>query len=81
MKLSCNEATKICDKNQYGEASLMEKIKLGFHLFLCKKCGTYSKQNIVLTKCYEFHKNSKNGSHCLSKEDKTHLDTELKARI
>lgn len=82
MKLSCDEATKICDKNQYGEASLWEKIKLSFHLFLCKKCGLYSKQNTVLTKCYEVHKNAKNGaSHCLSNEDKKHLEKELKSRI
>ena len=84
MKLSCDEATKICDKSQYGEASLMERIKLSFHLFLCKKCGTYTKQNTVLTKCYEAHKNNGNGngnSHCLSEEDKTHIDKELKAKI
>ncbi|MFK5958888.1 MAG: hypothetical protein QM495_08480 [Lutibacter sp.] len=82
MKISCDEATKICDKNQYGEASLWEKIKLNLHLFLCKKCGLYSKQNTVLTKCYEAHKNTSNGaSHCLSIEDKEHLEEELKSRI
>jgi len=82
MKISCDEATKICDKNQYGEASLWEKIKLNFHLFLCEKCGLYSKQNAVLTKCYEAHKKNKNdSSHCLTEEDKKHLEKELKAKI
>ena len=82
MKISCDEATKICDKNQYGEASLWDKIKLNFHLFLCKKCGLYSKQNIVLTKCYEVHKNANNGtSHCLSEDEKKQLEKELKAKL
>lgn len=81
MKISCDEATKICDKNQYNEASLLEKIKLNFHLFLCKKCGLYSKQNNILTKCYEVHKNADGkNEHCLSEEDKKHLEKELKAR-
>jgi len=82
MKISCDEATKICDKNQYGEASLWDKIKLNFHLFLCKKCGLYSKQNTVLTKCYEVHKNANNeASHCLSEDEKKQLEKGLKAKL
>lgn len=82
MKLTCDEATKICDKNQYKEATLIEKIKLGLHLFLCKKCGMYSKQNNVLTTCYKVHKDKLNGQeHCLNEEEKKHIDKELKARI
>jgi len=82
MKLSCDEATKICDKNQYGEASLWDKIRLSFHLFLCEKCGMYSKQNTVLTKCYNKHKDEEGRKeHCLSEADKKHLEKEVKARI
>ncbi len=82
MKISCDEATKICDKSQYREASLGEKIKLNFHLFLCKNCGLYSKQNGILTKCYKIHKDSESRKkHCLTEEDKKHLEQELKARI
>lgn len=82
MKLSCDQATKICDQNQYGEASFWDKVKLRFHLFLCEKCGLYSKQNNVLTKCYEIHKNSKNKvKQCLEKEEKEHMEKELKVRI
>ncbi len=82
MKISCDEATKICDKNQYGEVSLLDKIKLNFHLFLCKKCGLYSKQNRILTKCYEAHGSAENSNkHCLSETDKKHLEKNLKARI
>ena len=49
MKISCDEATKICDKNQYEEGSLWEKIKLNIHIFLCKKCDLYSKQKPVIS--------------------------------
>ena len=42
MKISCDEATKICDKSQYKEASFLDKVKLNFHLILCKKCGKYT---------------------------------------
>jgi len=82
MKLTCDEATKICDKSQYKEASLVERIKLGIHLFFCKKCGLYSKQNSMMSTCYKIHKNELNGKeHCLNEEDKKHIDKELKARI
>lgn len=80
MKISCDEATKICDKNQYGEASLLDKIKLNIHLFLCKKCGLYSKQNRILTKCYEANRDTYN-THCLSKKDKKDLEIKIKTRI
>ena len=82
MRLSCDEATKICDKNQYKEASLWEKIKLGIHLFLCEKCGLYSKQNRVMTECYKIHKESESKkAHCLSEDEKKHLEKELKLKI
>ncbi|MBT8318222.1 MAG: hypothetical protein HKP59_11420 [Lutibacter sp.] len=82
MKISCDKATKICDKQQYKEASLWEKAQLNLHLFLCKKCGLYSKQNVVLTKCYNKYKNVENrNTKCLSKEDKNQLENKLKAKL
>ena len=82
MKLSCDEATKICDKNQYGEGSLWEKIKLSIHIFLCKKCGLYSRQNSIMTQCYEKHKIVVNGEKTyLNKEDKAHLNKEVREKI
>jgi len=82
MKLSCDEATKICDKNQYGEASLWEKIKLNIHIFLCKKCGLYSKQNGIMTRCYEKHQAlEKSKKDCLNEQEKKYLDKEVKEKI
>lgn len=82
MKLSCDEATAICDKSQYKEASLWEKIKLGLHLFLCKKCGKYAKQNAIMTKCYEFRKSVEN-SHkpVLDNDEKMEMEEKLKMKF
>jgi len=48
--LSCDDAQHCCDKTQYNEASLLEKIKLNIHLIYCKACRTYTKKNTKLTK-------------------------------
>ncbi|MFD2564968.1 hypothetical protein [Aquimarina rubra] len=48
--VSCEQAKLICDKNQYGEASLMEIIKLNIRLLYCKVTRVYSKRNTKLTK-------------------------------
>ncbi len=50
--IKCEEASTICDKIQYHEASFFERIKLQFHLFLCKKCGLYSGQNKIMSKLF-----------------------------
>lgn len=50
LKTECHEANHICDKNQYNEASLLEKVKLSFHLIYCRACRKYSARNGKLTK-------------------------------
>ena len=82
MKLTCDEATLLCDKSQYKEATFWEKVKLNLHVFLCKKCGLYSKQNSVMTACYEKHK--KDGTkhiNCLCNEDKKAMSKQLQEKI
>jgi len=46
----CDDANHTCDKTQYNEASLWEKIKLSIHLLYCKACREYTKNNAKLTK-------------------------------
>lgn len=48
--IQCEEAGHTCDKTQYKEASLWEKIKLNIHLIYCRMCREYSKRNSKLTK-------------------------------
>ena len=47
--LNCKEAYHICDKSQYEKISSWQKMKLRVHLFLCKICRKYSKNNKKLT--------------------------------
>ncbi|MCV6631372.1 MAG: hypothetical protein OIF50_16080 [Flavobacteriaceae bacterium] len=51
--ISCEEAQHICDKAQYKEASLWERVKLSFHLMVCKVCQAYTKNNGKLTSLCE----------------------------
>lgn len=51
--LKCEEATHVCDKSQYHEASILEKIKLTIHLLYCGACRKYSRYNSKLTKSIE----------------------------
>ncbi|HEY9169739.1 MAG TPA: hypothetical protein VIN72_09645 [Lutibacter sp.] len=82
MKLTCDEATAICDKNQYNEASLWEKIKLGIHLILCKRCGLYSKQNKVMSTCFQKLKDEEcRKAPLLNHEEKESMAQELKTKI
>lgn len=48
--VSHEEAIHICDKNQYGEASILELIKLNLRMIHCKVTRSYSKKNSRLTK-------------------------------
>jgi predicted ATP-binding protein involved in virulence len=49
-KITCDEATTICDKSQYGKATILEIIKLKIHFLGCKICSLYTKQNTLLSK-------------------------------
>jgi len=82
MKITCNEATEICDKSQYKEASIWEKIKLGTHLFLCKKCGLYAKQNKMMSVCLRKLKEAESHKTThLNREEKEFMEQELKTKI
>ncbi len=77
IRIQCNNANHICDKNQYMEASLLEKIKLIIHLIYCKACRQYSKKNGQLTK---FIKASKS-QHVMSKDEKKILHKNLEDQL
>ena len=80
--ISCDEATAICDKNQYGEARFFDKIKLTVHMYRCKICKCYSGQNVVMTKMYKKHSEETcNKNKCLSNEDKQQIEERVKEKI
>jgi predicted anti-sigma-YlaC factor YlaD len=77
MLISCDKATHTCDKTQYDEASLWEKIKLNIHLLICKACRKYSSNNGKLTKL--IHKSDVECLNATEKERlKVNLNNELK---
>jgi hypothetical protein len=75
--ITCDEATAICDKNQYGEATLAEKIRLTFHLLVCKYCKSYSKQNNLMSQIFGKHLRACDDSEKLTKKDKLELEKNL----
>lgn len=78
-KITCDEATTICDKSQYGEASLYEKLKLSWHLIACKVCVLYSKQNKRISKLLKFtFSGCKKNTPCLTSNDKEELKEQLR---
>jgi hypothetical protein len=82
MKLTCDQASAICDKNQYNEASLWEIIKLKVHLFLCKKCGLYAKQNKIMSTCLKkLEEDECQKTHHLNQEEIKCMAQELKTKI
>ena len=79
--ISCDEATTICDKNQYGEASGWDKFRLNFHLLLCKHCKVYSKQNDIISKIIGKYLHSCDGQNHLSQKEKYTLEKKLNEQL
>ncbi|NIJ44518.1 benzoyl-CoA reductase/2-hydroxyglutaryl-CoA dehydratase subunit BcrC/BadD/HgdB [Wenyingzhuangia heitensis] len=79
IKITCKEATAICTKAQYGEASLLDKIKLNLHFVYCKTCRLFSRQNSELSDiCALAKKYQESHKCCLSAEDKERLKAQIK---
>ncbi|QLG45994.1 hypothetical protein HYG79_11770 [Costertonia aggregata] len=70
--ISCDKAAIICNKAQYVEATFIEKIKLKFHLFVCKTCSKATEKNTQLTSLCQ-----KANLHALSDEDKVRMKQQL----
>jgi len=71
--MTCKEIAEILSKSE-ADLSLMKKIELKFHLFMCKACGAYQKQLQSLAKglrnAFESFI-SKNKQEIIELEDKT----------
>lgn len=79
--INCDEATTICDKNQYGESSLYDKIRLGLHLAICRPCKKYTKQNTMMTRLFgKFATPCEESGH-MPEKDKQELERKLKDEL
>lgn len=47
--LGCDEAAHLCDKTQYKEAGVFDKLMLKIHLLMCRLCRGYASRNTKLT--------------------------------
>lgn len=80
--IRCDEATTICDKKQYKEASLWERMKLSYHLLVCKNCRVYPEQNEVLTKILSYKAlQEKNLDKTLSPADKKEMKKNISTSL
>ena len=78
LRITCNEATTICDKSQYKEASFIEKIKLNLHFLTCEICRLYTKQNNKMSRLFKTNSlDCKRRINCLSEADKEVLKEQL----
>lgn len=74
--VSCDVANHVCDKTQYNEASLWEKIKLNLHLLYCKACRKYTQNNQKLTKAIK-----ESEVQCLDAIAKEHIKEQFEAEL
>jgi hypothetical protein len=74
--ITCEEAKHICDKSQYGEATLWEKIKLNIRLSWCKITRAYTKRNRTLTKTIKSSK-----VECLKHQEQQQLKENFKTEL
>lgn len=70
--IPCDEANHVCNKTQYKDATLWEKIKLNIHLIYCRACREYTKNNTKLTKTIK-----KADVECLSTASKAEMKKEF----
>ena len=74
--ISCEKAAIICNKTQYEEASFIEKLKLRYHLFMCKTCSVFTKKNTEFTTLCE-----KANLQSLSEQDKIKMKEQLQDKL
>ncbi len=43
--ISCKEATYLISKKEEGKITMVERLKLSFHLMMCRFCKMFEKQN------------------------------------
>ena len=74
--ITCEEAKHICDKNQYGEATGWERIKLGIRLSWCRITKAYTKNNNKLTEAVQ-----KADINCLKQEERAKMQSEFEKEL
>lgn len=71
-KINCQEGKMLCDKSQYNEITLWEKVKLNMYLILCGECRSYTANNNKLTQAIKSPK-----VHTVTANEKNRLKERL----
>ncbi|MBX7204665.1 MAG: hypothetical protein K1X81_04535 [Bacteroidia bacterium] len=50
LKITCKEASLLIIKSEEHHLGYSEKIRMNFHLFICKMCRLFKRQNKILDK-------------------------------
>jgi len=79
--LTCDEATTICSKNQYDEASITDKFRMVFHVLFCAVCRLYSKQNTIITKCMSSVNKDAVVKTTLNTKEKEEMELKIKEMV
>jgi len=74
--ISCEEAKLICDRAQYKEATLWEKIKLNLRYTWCRITRAYVKKNKKLTEAIK-----SSNVQCLKQNERQELHEQLKHQL
>lgn len=74
--ISKEEAFHICDKSQYRESNLWEKVKLSFRYLWCRTTRLYVLRNTKLTKTIESSK-----LECLNYSERKLLEDRLNEQL
>jgi hypothetical protein len=61
--LSCKEASLLIEKKVAHELSFSSNLSLKIHLFICKTCAIYEKQNQIINKAIKKYFESKEFSN------------------
>ncbi len=54
--INCDDAKHICDKSQYNESSLWERLRLGMRYLFCNITRSYVKKNKKLSSLFQSNK-------------------------
>lgn len=74
--ISKEEAFHICDKSQYRESTLWEKVKLSFRYLWCRTTRHYVNRNNKLTKTIK-----SSNLECLRFNERQMLDAQVKQHL
>jgi hypothetical protein len=67
---TCKKATQLVEKQKDKKLSILEKVRLKLHLWICKACAIYAKQSQIIEKLLKKRNETQPSEKTLSEEAK-----------